>query len=537
MLIVVIYDVLIILSAGLLAGLVCRRYSIPVIVGYLVVGCIIGKNSLHLISDRHHEIEHIAEAGVFFLLFSIGLEFSLEDLLALGKNLVIGGLTQMLLVAGPVYLALSTLDLEWNATFLFAIAVSFSSTVLVFKALSEWGQSNVAHGKRTIGILLFQDAALIPILLLVPLITGDSSDVSFYDFFILAVASSGFIAGVVFVRRLMARIIIPMLAGYPSPDLILLFTLVTIGLVTFVAFQFGLPPAIGAFAAGLMFSGNRWTHQVDALILPFRELFSAVFFVSLGLIASPSLLWQEPLTVFVALVAIILLKSMAAMLALRLTGLGWKLATNMGIGLGHIGEFAFVIMLLGWEAEIITDLQYQYFVTLALLSLVISTILIRYGMKRSAGATDNEIISSTIEGDLTKTERQALVVGAGPTGRQVASRLEIMGLDVCVVDINPINLHAFAQQGFQTISGDATRIEILTHAHAEKASLIIVCISDDAAALSITRQLRSMNKRCSLLIRCRYHENLKKLQNLGATHVISEEVEATGALLDLIRRN
>ena len=150
--------------------------------------------------------------------------------------------------------------------------------MLIFKALAEQGQSGLPHGRRAIGILLFQDAALIPLLLLVPLLTGESSDTGAGDFALLAATSALFVISVVILRRLLARWLIPHLAAYRSPDLVVLLTLVCLGGVTLAAHAIGLPPAIGAFAAGLVFSGNRWTHQIDALVLPFRESFSAIFF-------------------------------------------------------------------------------------------------------------------------------------------------------------------------------------------------------------------------------------------------------------------
>jgi CPA2 family monovalent cation:H+ antiporter-2 len=162
MLSTIVYDLLIILTAGLVAGLLCRSLRVSGLVGYLAVGIIIGKGCFDWIGDEHHEIEYIAEAGVFLLLFSIGLEFSLEELWRLGRNLVIGGSVQMLLVALPVALFLLAIGADWRTAVLIAAAASFSSTVLVFKALSEWGHSSLPHGRRAIGILLFQDIALVP---------------------------------------------------------------------------------------------------------------------------------------------------------------------------------------------------------------------------------------------------------------------------------------------------------------------------------------------------------------------------------------
>ncbi len=530
-----IYDLLIILAAGLVAAVVCRRLHISVLVGYLTIGVVIGASALGWIVDREHEIEYLAELGVFLLLFSIGIEFSLDELLKLGRHLLVGGSVQMLLVAVPVAALLSAYGLPWETAFLIAAAVSFSSTVLIFKALSEQGHSGLAHGRRAIGILLFQDVALIPLLLLIPLLTGEGEAATAADYLRLAVVSLLFVASVVAVRHLLARWIIPTLAAFRSPDLVVLLTLVCLGGVTWAAHAIGLPPAIGAFAAGLIFSSNRWTHQVDALVLPFRESFSAIFFVSLGLLADVSLLWKQPLLLFGSLAGIMLTKSIAAAVALRLTGIGWRTALGLGLGLAHIGEFAFVLIVLGWESGLISEEQYRLLVTLAICSLIITPLMLRTGLRRiqAASEDDREARSHRVPGEVGE---QAVVIGAGPSGRQIASRLEIAGKNVCIVDYSPLNLHPFAQQGFRTVNGDATQIEILELAGVADATMIIVCVTRDETALRIVRAVRSANRNCFLLVRCRFQTNVPLLTKAGASEIVSEEAQANDALFAILSK-
>ncbi|MGB7346989.1 MAG: cation:proton antiporter, partial [Pirellulaceae bacterium] len=213
-------DLLMILAAGLVASLVCRRLHVSVLIGYLVVGAILGQGVLGWVLDEDHQLEHFAEAGVFLLLFSIGLEFSIDDLKRLGRNLIIGGATQMILVAVPVALVLIKLEMNWQSACLIAAAFAFSSTVLVFKALSEWGQSQKTHGRRAIGILLFQDAALVPLLLLVPLLTGSETTPGIVDYLKLSMVAFSFVISVIGIRFALSRWLIPMLAGYRSPELV-----------------------------------------------------------------------------------------------------------------------------------------------------------------------------------------------------------------------------------------------------------------------------------------------------------------------------
>lgn len=525
-----VYDLLIVLAAGLVAGLVCRWLRISVLVGYLLVGAVVGKGALGWVADEGHQIEYLAEAGVFLLLFSIGLEFSLEELMRLGRNLLIGGSFQMLLVALPIAGLSLAIGMEWRPALLLAAAASFSSTVLVFKVLSEWGHSSLPHGRRAIGILLFQDAALIPLLLVIPLLTDSSGAAGILKYVMLALTSCLFVVGIGLLRYLLSRWLIPLLTSYRSPETVILFTLVSLGGVTLAAYSVGLPPAIGAFAAGLIFSGNRWTKQIDALILPFRETFAAIFFVSLGLLFDPQSVLREPVLMSALLIGLILLKAIAAICALRLTGLAWRPATGMGIGLAHVGEFAFVLALLGLEAGVVSEADYQRIVGLAIGSLILTPVILKTGLQWTRSTLDPDGTPSATSNQPEDAGRLAIVVGAGPIGRQACSRLETIGTDVCLIDFSPINLHEYALAGFRTVAGDATKRSTLELARAPDASLAIICVPDDETATRILQTLRAFNARCFVIVRCRYQANVSKLTKAGADSVISEEAEAGNAI-------
>ncbi len=220
---------------------------------------------------------------------------------------------------------------EWPTAILLAAAVAFSSTVLVFKALSEAGHASTPHGRRAICILLFQDAVLVPLLLLTSILVGEPPTAM--DYVWLVAGSSMFMLSIMGLRYLLAHWLVPLLATHRSPELVVLFSLVVLGAVTLFAHALGLPPAVGAFAAGLSLGGNRWSNQFDALLLPFRETFAAVFFVSLGLLLDLSQVAAEPLLLLGGVVLLIVLKTFAATVALWLTRLPWPQALGMGVGL------------------------------------------------------------------------------------------------------------------------------------------------------------------------------------------------------------
>jgi CPA2 family monovalent cation:H+ antiporter-2 len=333
-----------------------------------------------------------------------------------------------------------------------------------------------------------------------------------------------FVVAVIVVRWALRGWIIPMLAEYRSPDLVILLTLTTLGGVTIVAALFGLAPALGAFAAGLAFGGNRWSEQIDALILPFRETCAAIFFVSLGLIFDVSVVAQAPGR-FLALVAVVvLLKLAAAAVALRLTGLPWRSAFAMGLGLAHIGEFAFFLAKFGWQADVLDEADYRQLVSVALGSLLLTPLLLRLGLRW---------VDDSLELDETHKDPSfsghldaAVVVGIGPIGKQIACYLETQGVDVTLMDRSPINLHPFAQLGFRTAAGDATQAELLRAAHVPYARLVVVCVPDDPVALEIVTQVRQLNQTAKVMVRCRYQSSVPKFQKAQANHVVSEEHQA-----------
>ncbi|MHB1034494.1 MAG: cation:proton antiporter domain-containing protein [Pirellulales bacterium] len=525
---------LIILAAGFVAGVLCKKIGVSILVGYLVVGALIGHGGLDWVSGENREIERLAEAGVLFLLFSIGLEFTLEELGRLGRYLFLGGSVQMVLVAAPVMALAMAWGMSWKPALLLGGAVAMSSTVLVFRALAEWGHTATPHGRRAVGILLFQDMMLVPLLLLIPFLTGQGAAAGPMEYVDLVLKSVVVIAGVLILRLVIEHWVVPMLAELRSLELVVLFVLTVLGGVPLAVYAAGIPPAVGAFGAGLVFGGNRLTAQVDALVLPFRESFAAVFFVSLGLLLQPQLLWQDLGFVTAGLAGILLLKSAAGALALRLTGLAWRPSLGTAIGLAQIGEFSFVLALQAWQANVLTDQAYNRFLILALGSIILTPLLVRYGLLWTEGS---EADTRAAPGGLdlrAETIERAVVIGIGPVGRQVASRLEIAGFDVCLIDLSPVNLHQFAQQGFRTVAGDASDPDVLGRAEVDRADLVAICTPDDQVAVRIVKVVRHLSQRCRILVRCRYLATVGAAKKAGADLVVSEEAEASGALLRIL---
>ncbi|MCA9089947.1 MAG: cation:proton antiporter [Planctomycetaceae bacterium] len=523
-------DLLIVLLAGLLAGLLCKRWGISLLVGYLAVGALIGTGGLGLVTQHHGELEHLASVGALMLLFAIGIEFSLDELLRLSRYFLIGGAVQMVLVAIPLTLLSRGLGMSWNAAVLVGSAGALSSTVLVFKALTEWGQTATPHGRRAIGILLFQDVALVPLMLLVPLLTTNGAPPSLQAYGLLAGKSLFFVAAVFGMRRLIETYLVPYLAKMRSVEIVVLFSLSVLGTVCWSAVQLGLPAAIGALAGGIMLSGNRLSQQIDTILLPFRESFATVFFVTLGTLLQPADFFREPILLTAALAGMLLLKTSAAGIAFRLIGLRWPAAIGMGLGLAQLGEFSFLVLAEGMKHGVISSATYSRLLFVALGTLLLTPQLLKLGLKWTGGGIPEHVGGGYVNIGSAPV-RHAVVVGIGPIGRQIASRLEIAGVHVCLIDFSPVNLYPFSQQGFQTVAGDARDPEVLRRALADRCSLAVISVPEDESAHRIVKTLREMNPTGSILVRCRYQSSISRARKAGANTVVSEEAEASGALL------
>ncbi|MFG0261643.1 MAG: cation:proton antiporter [Novipirellula sp. JB048] len=527
-------DLLIVLTAGLIAGAVCKRVGISMLVGYLVVGGLIGEGGIGFVDQENHELERIAHLGALLLLFSVGIEFSLGELVRLSRFFLLGGILQMTLVAAPVMLVCLALGMGFNASLLAGSAVALSSTVLVFKALAEWGQTASPHGRRAIGILLFQDVALVPLMLVIPLLTRSGEPPTAAAYGILAGQSLILVIGVCGAHAIIRRWAVPGLVRLRSVELVILFAVCLLGGVCWTAYQMGLPSAVGALAAGIILSGTRLSQQIDTIVLPFREIFAAIFFVTLGTLLHPAHFIAEPWLLSFGLVFILLIKGTAAAIALRAVGLPRKTAIGMGLGLAQMGEFSFLLLSAGVKHELFSETSYNRMLFIALGTLILTPQLIRFGLR---WARDDRAVGEPAQheqgDDHTNVApgRHALVIGIGMIGRQISSQLEMKGIDVRLLDLSSINLYPFAQHGFHTVAGDARDPEVLQRADAAHCHLAVVCMPDDRNANEIVSALRSLNSESTIVVRCRYQSNVIVLKRSGANSVVSEENTASEALL------
>ncbi len=573
----ILFHLTVILFAGFIVGWICKRLNVSLLIGYMLVGAIIGQDCFGLIGsnitsrsaeisrvrrevnknvdattaaeivvetkDEQMEIidktvmECIAQFGVLLLLFSIGMEFTLDKMAAMSKYMFVGGTLQMALTCIPTTLFFHYgVHLPWGISAIVGFVFSLSSTALAYKSLQDEGVAASHRAKGTLGVLLFQDLALVPILLLVPVLSGDESSPSVTYWIGMAIKTVIFCLIVVVGKIYMMKHLASKLAKLRAKELLIALVLAILMGLCSLAVLLGLTPALGALAAGIVLGENRLTNQIEALFMPFSESFSAMFFISLGMLMNFNILQTHPLLCFGCLIAVIILKMLAAACSLKICGFKNRSSIGYGLCVAQVGELAFMLLLVA--SSKIDDVSYHTILFVSVASMVITPHLVKAGVwiaKSDVEPSDDIQGKSPIQQALDSGSLDhVIVIGVGHIGTLLAARLETMGKVVSVIDYSPINIYRFAQEGITAISGDAAKPDILTKAGIEHASAVFVTIPDDLIALDIVSACRDMNPDCSILCRVRYNLNIKLLQRAGADMVVCEETTVCNALLKLV---
>jgi CPA2 family monovalent cation:H+ antiporter-2 len=520
----------ILLAAAVVIVWVSRPLRLPGVVGFLLTGIIIGPYGLQLVPDRTI-IEVFAEFGVVMLLFFIGLEFSLAQLRRIGRQFLMGGSLQVFGTAAAVVALLTAFDLlALNERVFIGFVVMLSSTAIILKMLADRDELDAPHGRLAVGISLFQDFAIVPIIVLAPILAG-RSDASTSDIvlrFVLSVAAVGAVFYVA--RRLMPRVL-RTIATSRVREIFLLGSLLICLALAEATFSLGFSYALGAFLAGLIVSESEYSHEVVAEIVPFRDLFSSLFFISVGMLLDMEFVLNAPVTVFGMGIGLIVLKAAIVMILVRLMGYSTRTSILSALFLAQIGEFSFVLFNVGRSVGLLEGDLYQYFLSASIFSMVVSPPLI-LAAPWIAERLHHQIPLAgrpTLE---TKPDRPLLrdhviIVGYGLNGRNVARVLRETGIPFVVLENEIVPARLAKHDGVPVLYGDASRKDILTTAGVERARLIVIVISEAAVARSVTSLSRLMNPTIEIVVRTRSVSEVEELTSLGADDVIPEEFETS----------
>jgi CPA2 family monovalent cation:H+ antiporter-2 len=519
-------DIALILVAALLGGLVAQRLGLPLILGYILAGVVVGPNTGGPTVSSVHDIELLAEIGVALLLFAIGLHFSLDELAPVRRVAILGTAAQMALTIAFGYTLGRLLGFGWEEAAWFGALLSLSSTAVVLKSLSEQGVMGTLSSRVILGMLIVQDLAVVPLIILLPELGSLRQGLS--ELGVAALEAALFVAVmVVFGRRvlpwLMARV-----AAWSSRELFLI-SVVAIGLgVGYATYLVGLSFAFGAFVAGLVLSQSEYSHQALADVEPLRDVFAMLFFVSVGMLLDPAFLLENAGTVALVVLLVFAVKGIIFAGTVRAFGYGNIIPFAVGLGLFQVGEFSFVIARVGVSAEAISQRSYSIMLTTAVITMSLTPFAMRlapllYGRWRERFPRETLSSFNVPERGL---RNHVVIAGYGRVGSFVARLLARLEQPFVVVDSNPGQGERARDSGYPVVYGDAGAEPVLEAAGVRRARLVIVTVPDPVGARLVVERVRSINPNLHVVARSTTVDQLEELGRLGVYEAVHPESEA-----------
>ena len=525
-------DLAIIFAGSLLVILVFHRLKLPALPGFIVAGVVLGPNALGLVSDVH-QVESLAEVGVILLLFTIGIEFSLSRLREMGRQVVIGGGAQVLLTVGLGAALAVGLGLAWPVAVLLGFLVALSSTAIVLKGLADKGEIDTPHGRLATGVLIFQDLCVVPMMLVLPYLAGGAGEGAGVAW---ALIKAGLVvAGVLVLARTVVPRALSEIVKTRSRELFLIAVILVGTLTALGTAAAGASLALGAFLAGLVISESDYGHQAMAELLPFRDVFISLFFVTVGMLVHVGFLRDHPVLALAGVAAIMGGKSVLAALGPAVLGYSGRVALLAGLAVSQIGEFSFVLARQGRGTGLLPEGLYQTFLAVAVLTMLVTPFALQSGPALLDGLERLIPLDRLLPGfrpqALTPVGEpltdHVIVAGYGLNGRNLAAALRSIRAPYLIVELNAQTVRHARARGEPAFYGDATREEILRGLGAERARMLVVAISDPAATRRMVRVARALNSRIHIIARTRYVVEMPELTRLGADVVIPEEFETS----------
>jgi CPA2 family monovalent cation:H+ antiporter-2 len=517
------------------------RIKLVPIAGFLIAGVIIGPNALGLVQDQDL-VDMLAEIGIILLLFSIGIEFSLEKLSRLKNAIIVGGGLQVLLSVAAVVGILSYFGVDWKVAVYTGCLVALSSTAIILGLMSEQRKTDTPIGRLSLAVLIFQDLAIIAMVLLVPVLSGEGD--SFTDVLIVLGKAILLIVIVLILARKVVPWILDKVAHTRRQELFLL---------TVVAICFGIAAltnlanvslALGAFLAGLVVSESHYSDHALSEILPLKTIFNAVFFVSVGMLLDVQFILQYPLLLLGVAVAVLVLKFVLATSSLLVLGYPIRISAATGLVLAQIGEFSFVLERAGRSAGLTPggfgEIGSQIFIAVSVLLMLLTP-----GFLKISGSLGELLAKTPLKhigkkpkddpnASKTELEDHVILIGYGPAGRNLARVFKETGIPFIVIEMNPKSVEEMRNDGINAVYGDATRTSILEHANVYNAKLCVVAINEPAASPTIIKLAKYLNPTIQVIVRTRYLAEASSLEEFGADKVVPEEMETTVRLFSSV---
>ncbi|AEH44847.1 sodium/hydrogen exchanger [Thermodesulfatator indicus DSM 15286] len=525
---VLLNDVIILLGSAFVASLIGHRFKVPNIISFIIAGALIGPYGLHLI-QAEEAVHFLAELGVVLLLFTIGLEFSPAHLARLKTVALIGGGLQIALTALITgLLGYLIFDLTAPVSFFLGAYLALSSTAIVLSLLQEEGEMETPYGRASLGILLFQDMAIVPLMLLVPFLAGELKA----DLSLLSVVVKTFIllGGAYVLSRWVLGFFMDFVARTRSRELFLLATLTFCLIVAWAAYKAGLSLSLGAFLAGFILARSPYSHQATANILPFKDLLICVFFVSVGMFFDVRLFWKYLPLILGATAVVFLIKSSIIFGILRyVLRYPVHIAFLVGVSLFQIGEFSFVLAQEALKYNLLELDTFQLLSSVSILTMLLTPFVIILAKRHLPTSVEEKSSPLVLEDHM-------IIIGLGVAGMALRTAAKKVGIPYVIIEVNPETVRREKLAGEPIIFGDATYEYILRQAGLEKARVLAITIPDCKSARVIVGLAKHIKPDIYILVRTRYAAEMKNFLELGADEVIPEELVVALSMFARIMR-
>ena len=529
-------EILAILFSAVVIVWLFRRLKLPAILAYLVAGMIVGEHGLSLAQD-HVDYDHFAELGIVFLLFTLGLEFSLPRLMAM-RHLVLAvgglqvGISLFIFMTAAMFFGLS-----FEAAFVVGSILTLSSTAIVIRQLSETGAMKRKSGQISVAILLFQDVAVVPFLIIIPMLAMDNDSSMVWALIVAIFKGVVVVTLLLFIGKWLLPKVFNVIARVRTDELFVLTTLLVTLLASAITQWFGLSMALGAFLAGMMLSESEYKHQLEADIRPYRDILLGLFFITVGMKLDVGLLLSSPLTLLALMLSFMLVKIIVVKMLASRAGESSKDAWAAGLMVAQMGEFGFVLIALANQVELLPSNVSSMLLGVGVISMAITPYMIDNArswamfLSQEKSPQTNDLEQLPDNKDL---HDHVIICGFGRVGQTVSRFLKQESIDFVAIDIDPLRTRKAREAGENVLFGSSRQTELLNAAHLAQAKLVVIAFGDDKQSVEVIQKVRSLSPEVPILVRTRNDDHLDMLHDAGANEVVPESLEGSLMLVSQV---
>jgi CPA2 family monovalent cation:H+ antiporter-2 len=508
------------------------KFRIPSIIGFLAAGVLLGPYGLELI-ENIHLVEIFAEIGVVLLLFTIGLEFSLKGLMQLRKAIFVGGFFQVSITALIAFAVVYYSGFNIAQSVIMGMLVSLSSTAIVLKLLADRAELDSPHGRVSLGVLIFQDFCVVLFILIVPMLKGSNGDAK--DIIIVLVESLIFIAVVILAARWLVPLLLHQIVHTRMRELFVISIIFICLGTAYMTYKLGFSLALGAFIAGLVISESEYSYQAISDILPFKDSFNGLFFISIGMLMDINFFLSHALVIILIVTGIIAGKTVLSTLAVLLSQNNLRVSFHSALILSQIGEFAFVLAVTALKEGLMSENMYQMFLSSSIITMLLTPLLVASAPRISIWLVSRKKIERFKSMKLRGTQSTAtaarsdhvIIIGFGANGRNLALVLKELEVPYVILELNSRTVMQLKKEGEPAFYGDGTSREILHKLGIDRARVMVISITDASATRKIVMTARSLNPSLYIVVRTRYIGEVHDLLSDGADEVVPADFETS----------